>query len=62
MAMVVGIMGDSVVLIANHVGDWFANETLHQQPLTETFLLQVVQGTLITQMLVKAQPLLQVLL
>lgn len=25
MAMVDGIMGDSVVLIANHVGDWFAN-------------------------------------
>ena len=25
MAMVDGIMGDSVVLVANHVGDWFAN-------------------------------------
>jgi hypothetical protein len=25
MTMVDGIMGDSVVLIANHVGDWFAN-------------------------------------
>ena len=25
MAMVDGIMGDSVVLVANYVGDWFAN-------------------------------------